>query len=58
MVQVASFLKGRLSFLDIADLIEKVLDATVPAKVDGYETIVEADRLARQKAEALVAQGV
>ena len=49
---VASFLKGRLSFLGIADLIEKVLDATVPAKVDGYETIVEADRLARQKAEA------
>ena len=57
-VAVASFLKGRLSFLGIADLIEKVLDATVPAKVDGYETIVEADRLARQKAEALVAQGV
>ncbi|WP_317423062.1 1-deoxy-D-xylulose-5-phosphate reductoisomerase [uncultured Acidaminococcus sp.] len=57
-VAVASFLKGRLSFLGIADLIEKVLDAMVPAKVDGYETIVEADRLARQKAEALVAQGV
>lgn len=56
-VAVASFLQGRLSFLGIADLIEKVLEATVPEKVDGYETIVEADRKARALAEDLVARG-
>ena len=53
---MASFLKGKLSFLDIADLIEKVLEATPKAVVDSYETIVEADRKARERAEAFVRQ--
>ena len=56
-VAVASFLQGRLSFLGNADQIEKELEATVPEKVDGYETIVEADRKARALAEDLVARG-
>ena len=56
-VAVAAFLQGKISFLGIAELIEKVLSATVPVPVDSYETIVEADRKARERAEAFVQQG-
>ncbi len=53
-VAVASFLKGKISFLRISELIERVLDATVPEFTLTYETIVEADRKTRETAEALV----
>lgn len=56
-VAVAAFLQGKISFLGIAELIEKVLSATVTVPVDSYETIVEADRKARERAEAFVQQG-
>ena len=55
-VAVAAFLQGKISFLGIAELIEKVLSATVPVPVDSYGTIVEADRKARERAEAFVQQ--
>lgn len=55
-VAVAAFLQGKISFLGIADLIEKVLSATEPIPVDSYGTIVEADRKARERAEAFVQQ--
>ena len=55
-VAVTSFLQGKLTFLGIADLIEKVLEATPKVPADSYETIVEADRKARERAEAFVRQ--
>lgn len=55
-VAVAAFLKGQISFLEIADLIEQVLEKTPQQSVQSYETIVEADRKARETAEAWVAR--
>lgn len=55
-VAVAEFLKGQLPFLGIAELIERVLNATEPIPADSYETVVEADARAREIARQLTAQ--
>jgi len=54
---VAAFLDRRLPFLGIARLNEAVLDA-LPAGPEGsLEDVIAADALARQLAEAMVADG-
>jgi len=56
-VSVAAFLDRRLPFLGIARLNEAVL-AALPAGPEGsLEDVIAADRLARQLAEAMVADG-
>jgi 1-deoxy-D-xylulose-5-phosphate reductoisomerase len=50
----ASFLKGKISFLGIAELIERVLERMEPEYNLSYECIVEADKKARIIAENIV----
>ncbi len=53
-VAVAAFLAGDLPFPCIGELIERVLDAHVPQRVDSVETVLEADRAARAMARRLL----
>ena len=50
-VAVAAFLGGRLKFSGIHGLIRRVLDAHETRPADNLETILEADRRAREEAE-------
>jgi len=49
-IAVASFLEGKIGFLDIPDLIEKVMGAHRPHPIDSIETVMEVDIWARDKA--------
>jgi 1-deoxy-D-xylulose-5-phosphate reductoisomerase len=53
-VAVAGFLAGAVSFMGIADIIERALAAHEPAAADTLETILAADRQARDVAGAAV----
>lgn len=55
-VAVAAFLDGRLSWLGIAEVVEEVLDAWKDEPLDSVTAVLEADRLARERAEAVVAR--
>ena len=48
------FIKGQIPFLAMADLIEAVLSKVEPVSPLSYETIVEADRKAREVARTLL----
>ncbi|MFH1570984.1 MAG: 1-deoxy-D-xylulose-5-phosphate reductoisomerase [Gemmatimonadota bacterium] len=54
-VAVASFLEGRLGFLEIYEVNRQVLDTFSPAPADSVEAVLAADRQARQVATSLVA---
>ena len=54
-VAVAAFLGGRLGFLGIPRLIEEVLGQHRNVPADGLSTVLEADRWARELAEAMLA---
>jgi 1-deoxy-D-xylulose-5-phosphate reductoisomerase len=49
-IAVASFLEGKIGFLDIPDLIEDVMGAHRPHPIDSIETVMEVDNWARDKA--------
>ncbi|MDE0173800.1 MAG: 1-deoxy-D-xylulose-5-phosphate reductoisomerase [Defluviicoccus sp.] len=51
---VERFLDGRLGFLDIARIVEGVLEAFSGAEVGSLADVREADRLARERARALM----
>jgi 1-deoxy-D-xylulose-5-phosphate reductoisomerase len=53
-VAVHAFLAGRLSFLGIAEVIERTLDRLGAARVHSFETLYEADAAARDVAGAMV----
>jgi 1-deoxy-D-xylulose-5-phosphate reductoisomerase len=53
-VAVAAFLAGRLRFIDIVDLVARVLDRHAPEGPPGFEAITAADRWARIETERLV----
>jgi 1-deoxy-D-xylulose-5-phosphate reductoisomerase len=55
-VAVHAFLRGRLGFLDIADVIEETLGLLPPQPVHSFESLGEADREARRVAGELVAE--
>jgi 1-deoxy-D-xylulose-5-phosphate reductoisomerase len=58
-IAVHAFLAGRLPFLGIAEVIERVLDALPGVPVRAFESLYEADREARDAAEqAVIAVGV
>jgi 1-deoxy-D-xylulose-5-phosphate reductoisomerase len=54
-IAVGAFLGGRLGFLGIPRLIETVLGRHVIRAADSLETVLEADRWARELAEATLA---
>ncbi len=53
-VAVHAFLRGSLSYLGIAAVIERTLEALPPARIRAFETLYEADREARALAARLV----
>ena len=53
-VAVHAFLRGALSYLGIAEVIERTLEALPPARVRAFESLYEADREARAIAAELV----
>jgi 1-deoxy-D-xylulose-5-phosphate reductoisomerase len=53
-VAVHAFLRGALSYLGIAEVIERTLDGLPPARVRAFESLYEADREARALAAELV----
>ncbi|HLV02074.1 MAG TPA: 1-deoxy-D-xylulose-5-phosphate reductoisomerase [Acidobacteriota bacterium] len=55
-VAVSAFLEGRLAFVDIARVIERVLDQHQPVPIDSIDTVLEVDRQARRTASDLVQQ--
>lgn len=57
-VAVEEFLKGRLSFLGIPALVEKVLAGHTPVPEPDLEAVLAADAWARSKARALIREGV
>jgi len=54
-IAVGAFLGGRLGFLGIPRLIEAVLERHVIRAADSLETVLEADRWARELAESTLA---
>ncbi|MEA2131571.1 MAG: 1-deoxy-D-xylulose-5-phosphate reductoisomerase [Solirubrobacteraceae bacterium] len=53
-VAVHAFLRGALSYLAIAQVIERTLEALPPTRVRAFESLYEADRAARELAARLV----
>jgi 1-deoxy-D-xylulose-5-phosphate reductoisomerase len=53
-IAVGSFLAGGIAFLQIADIIEKTMEAHTPQSELSLSTIMEADRWAREYADSLV----
>jgi 1-deoxy-D-xylulose-5-phosphate reductoisomerase len=53
-VAVEAFLSGRLAWLSIAEVVADTLDAFDDQPIDSLEAVLEADRLARVRAEAAV----
>lgn len=51
---VQRFLDGRIGFLDIARIVETVMEALSGKKVSCLDEVREADRLARERARALM----
>jgi len=54
-VAVAAFLDGRVSWTDIAAIVERVLDAGT-GDVSTVDDVLEADRRARERADAAIAR--
>ncbi|MBK6848537.1 MAG: 1-deoxy-D-xylulose-5-phosphate reductoisomerase [Proteobacteria bacterium] len=57
-VAVAAFLAGQLRFVAITELIARTLDAHTVQPTDELETVIEADRWAREQAQTLLARGL
>ncbi len=53
-IAVHAFLRGALSYLGIAEVIERTLEALPPERVRAFESLYEADREARELAAGLV----
>ncbi|WHZ22330.1 MAG: 1-deoxy-D-xylulose 5-phosphate reductoisomerase [Nitrospira sp.] len=53
-VAVEAFLQNGIRFLDIPDIIRSTMEAHAPGRIDGLDDALQADRWAREKAEALV----
>jgi 1-deoxy-D-xylulose-5-phosphate reductoisomerase len=53
-VAVAGFLQGRIGFADIPSVVGSALEAVPRAPADGLAAVVDADRRAREAAEAAI----
>jgi 1-deoxy-D-xylulose-5-phosphate reductoisomerase len=56
-IAVEAFLEGKIGFLDISDLTEKTMSAHKKHPIDSVETVMEADRWARDTARAILRSG-
>jgi 1-deoxy-D-xylulose 5-phosphate reductoisomerase len=56
-VAVAAFLAGRIRFTRIAELVEEVMQTWNMGAARDLESVVQADRVARQRTEALITGG-
>jgi 1-deoxy-D-xylulose-5-phosphate reductoisomerase len=54
-IAVHAFMEGRLRFLDIPEVIERTLAELPPHPVRAFESLYEADRQARERADEAVA---
>ncbi|HEY4134189.1 MAG TPA: 1-deoxy-D-xylulose-5-phosphate reductoisomerase [Alphaproteobacteria bacterium] len=54
-VAVQGFLEGRISFLDITQVVERALEALPAPAVDTLDAVIEVDRQARREAERWIA---
>jgi 1-deoxy-D-xylulose-5-phosphate reductoisomerase len=57
-IAVASFLEGRIGFLDIPDLIEKTMRAHQAHSIETIEKVMEADNWARDTARYIMNNGL
>ena len=53
-IAVEAFLNGGIRFVEIAEVICHTMDAHSPCEINCLDDALEADRWAREKAEALV----
>jgi len=53
-VAVTAFLEGRIGFLDIAELVERCMDAVAGCAIDSLEAVYALDAEARAKAGELM----
>ena len=53
-IAVESFLEGKIGFLDIPDLIEKTMEIHQSFPINNIETVMEADRWARNTARRIL----
>ena len=53
---VAAFLDGRISYLDIPEIVKRVVDSHVPISYPGLDEIEETDRIVRIKTKELIKQ--
>jgi 1-deoxy-D-xylulose-5-phosphate reductoisomerase len=53
-IAVASFLSGKIRFLDIPSLIERCLEMHRPSPIEDIEVIMEVDHWTRQAAEGII----
>lgn len=53
-IAVGAFLKGKIPFLGIADIIEKVLEKTERMQPDSYAILLETDKRARAQALEMI----
>lgn len=57
-VAVNAFLREKIGFTRIAEVIEEVLSRTERARADDYESLCEIDRRAREEAEKIIGNAV
>ncbi|MPN53380.1 1-deoxy-D-xylulose 5-phosphate reductoisomerase [bioreactor metagenome] len=55
-VAVTAFLDGLIRFTDIIPLVQHVLEETTPRNLNSVECVIEADRLAREKANLAISR--
>ena len=55
-IAVAAFLAGQIGFLDIAQMVERVLDGMATVALDDIETVFAIDAEARRRAAALISK--
>lgn len=53
-IAVEAFLRGRIGFLEISQLIERTMEEHPCYPIDGIESVLEADRWARRKGEEIL----
>lgn len=55
-IAVQAFLDGQLSYTSIAEIIEKTLENTTIKSADSLDTVLNADKVARQNARLLITE--
>jgi 1-deoxy-D-xylulose-5-phosphate reductoisomerase len=56
-IAVEAFLKGGLQFIEIIEVVKRVMEIHNPLPADTIEEILESDAWARRAAESIIKQG-